>query len=105
MRPTKIKLSNDSEMFLIKWDDQTESEIPLLKLRRLCPCATCLSERENQSKSYIPLFNKNQLKISSIKPVGSYALGITWGDGHNTGIYEFPFLKKLSDEFPTPENE
>ena len=98
MLPIKIKLSTDNEKLLIHWDDQSDSEIPLIRLRRLCPCATCLSERENQSKNYIPIFNHSQLKINSIKTVGSYAIGLTWSDGHNTGIYEFPFLQKLSSD-------
>jgi DUF971 family protein len=95
--PVLIKVIDRKKIF-IKWDDNTESEIGLVKLRKHCPCATCLVEREKQSKSYIPVLNENQLKIASINQVGSYAIGISWKDGHNTGIYEYPFLKKLAGE-------
>lgn len=97
MRPVQIKVGNNNHL-LIKWDDESESSIGLEKLRKLCPCATCIAERENQSKSYIPLFMENQFKVVSINQVGSYAISIAWKDGHNTGIYEYPFLKKLADD-------
>ena len=51
-----------------------------------------LSVKE-QSKTYIPIFNQNQIAISNLKIVGNYAISISWKDGHDTGIYEFPFLK------------
>jgi DUF971 family protein len=97
MRPVQIKVVDKKKLF-IKWDDGIESEISFEKLRKLCPCATCLTEREKQSKTYIPILTENQVKIANLNEVGSYAIGITWKDGHNTGIYEFPFLKNLADD-------
>ena len=97
MQPVQIKIGNNNHL-LIKWDDRSESRIGLEKLRKLCPCATCITERENQSKSYIPLLMENQFKVAGINQVGSYAISIAWKDGHNTGIYEYPFLKKLADD-------
>jgi DUF971 family protein len=95
MQPVQIKVNGNNHL-LIKWDDKSESSIGLKKLRKLCPCATCITERENQSKSYIPLLMEDQFKVKSINQVGSYAISIAWKDGHNTGIYEYPFLKKLA---------
>ena len=97
MRPVQVKVVDKKKLF-IKWDDETESEIGLEKLRKFCPCATCLTEREKQSKTYIPILTENQVKIVNINQVGSYAIGITWKDGHNTGIYEFQFLKNLAND-------
>lgn len=96
MKPAQIKVLGKKYLY-IKWSDETESRINLDKLRKLCPCATCLAEREKQSKLYIPIFNENQVKILNINQVGNYAIGITWKDGHNTGFYEYEFLKKLAD--------
>lgn len=94
MQPVKIKLIGQEKLF-IKWDDGTESEIPLDVLRLKCPCATCIAERDKQSKVYIPVYGKDQLTIKSINQVGSYAIALTWNDGHNTGIYEFDLLKNI----------
>jgi len=27
--------------------------------------------------------------------VGNYAIGFKWGDGHDTGIYTFEYLRKI----------
>lgn len=96
MHPIKIKLVEKKKL-LIKWDDENESVLELRDLRKKCPCATCLSERDKQSKMYIPLFVENQVTVKSINQVGNYAVQITWNDGHNTGIYEYSFLKNLSE--------
>jgi DUF971 family protein len=97
IRPLQIKLKNDSALY-IKWEDNTESVISLEKLRRLCPCASCKIEREKQSADYIPIMGQSQVTVKSIKPVGSYAVSISWMDGHSTGIYEYTYLKMLSPE-------
>ncbi len=97
MKPEKIKVKGQ-KLLEIGWSDGSVSAIELMKLRRLCPCASCLAEREKESKSYIPLFFGDQLKIASIAEVGNYGLQIGWKDGHNTGIYEYPYLTKLAQE-------
>lgn len=95
MLPTSIK-SADKEFLQIEWNDDDVSKIKLSTLRLSCPCAVCESEKENRSQKYIPIFSKDELTITDIKIIGNYALGITWKDGHNSGIYEFDYLKKIS---------
>lgn len=97
MHPLKIEIL-EKNILAIKWNNQRDSKISLLKLRKLCPCATCVAEKERQSRSYIPLYSGNQLAIKNIKQVGSYAISIGWQDGHNTGIYEYSFLRSLEEE-------
>ncbi len=94
MSPKKLEIKNHK--LHIKWNDNSSSEIGLKNLRINCPCAHCGKDREEQSETYIPLFSDEQLEISEINLVGSYAVGIKWKDGHNTGIFEFNKLKKLS---------
>jgi DUF971 family protein len=96
MSPKKIQLTKDNSLSIL-WQDGKEHIIPLLKIRKLCPCATCLTERESQSKTYIPVFSENQITISQIKQVGNYAIAIFWNDGHNTGIYEYSFLRLIGE--------
>ncbi len=96
MHPTKIKLIEQKKLLII-WEDETECLLELRELRKRCPCATCLAERDKQSKMYIPLFAENQISVRAINHVGNYAVQITWNDGHNSGIYEYKFLKKFSE--------
>jgi DUF971 family protein len=97
MVPVQIKIFEKKNLN-IKWDDGSESLIEIKKLRKFCPCATCVTEREGQGKYYIPIASEAQINIKNIEQVGNYAIGITWKDGHNTGIYEYSFLRKLSEE-------
>lgn len=96
MKPVNIRLIEKKKL-LIRWDDDSVSHIALDKLRRLCPCATCVTEREKQSKTFIPIFMHSQISVDDIKTIGNYAISIVWKDGHNTGIYEYPYLQKLSE--------
>ncbi|QQS34643.1 MAG: DUF971 domain-containing protein [Ignavibacteriales bacterium] len=95
MFPALIKLV-DKKKLKIVWSDNQESLISLVELRKLCPCATCDAERDNQSKTFIPIFSTDQITPLKIKQVGTYAITINWKDGHSTGIYEFPFLRRIS---------
>ncbi|MBK7230521.1 MAG: DUF971 domain-containing protein [Ignavibacteriales bacterium] len=97
MHPVKIKIIDKKELQIL-WDDGNSCSLNLKELRKLCPCATCLAEREKQSKMYIPLFAENQVTIKSIDQIGKYAIQIKWNDGHNTGIYEYTFLKNFADK-------
>ncbi len=93
--PVQIKLNADKYLYL-KWNDDSESQIELSHLRRLCPCAICVSEQEPHNHDYIKIYSKDQLTIKSIKAAGNYAIAIDWADGHNTGFYDFDYLKKIS---------
>ncbi len=92
--PRKISIKG-KEFLNINWNDGTDGKIKLSKLRRFCPCADCGASKENSSDSYYPIFLKDQTTIESIKLMGNYAVNIWWKDGHNTGIYDFNYLKNL----------
>lgn len=94
MQPKKIKLVDGAYLKFL-WDDGVEESVNLKDLRRHCPCATCAAERDKQGKKYIPLFTESQVKVRSISQVGNYAIQIIWQDGHNTGIYEYKFLRNF----------
>jgi DUF971 family protein len=83
----------------IKWQDGTESYIPLETLRRACPCAGCKGEVDVMGKLHkgpeIPL-TPQAFTLRALTPVGTYGVQPTWGDGHATGIYSFDYLKKVA---------
>lgn len=95
MTPVIIKVEDNSVLY-IQWEDKSDQRITLKKLRENCPCAICLTERYNRPETYIPLFSKLSVTIKDIKLTGSYAIQIFWGDGHNTGIYTYEYLRQLS---------
>ncbi|MBN1300204.1 MAG: DUF971 domain-containing protein [Melioribacteraceae bacterium] len=97
MLPKKISVKDKNYLFVL-WEDDSETSIKLSDLRRECPCAICNSEKSERGNKYIPLYTLDQLTIVKISKVGKYALGIEWMDGHNTGIYEFGYLRSISDK-------
>lgn len=102
MRPTDIQLIGND--LALKWDDATESFIPLETLRRHCPCAGCMGERDimgNLYKGPDKPYTPQSFQIVRLQNVGGYALQPQWADGHNTGLYSYDYLKRLADS----ENE
>ncbi len=83
----------------IKWDDGSETYIPLEKLRRQCPCAGCKGEGDLMGKVYRnppqPL-GAEAFRLVRLELVGTYAVQPVWADGHATGIYSFDYLRRLN---------
>ena len=99
MTPKKIKV-RDKEFLDITWDDGELRSLKLTNLRNLCPCAICNAEKDEWGSTYIPILTKEQLTVTKINIVGTYAIGIEWADGHNTGIYDYDYLFGLFENYP-----
>ena len=98
MIATKIKLSSPDELS-IQWDDGHGSIISLRSLRDRCPCAGCQGETV-LLRTYKPEPQEHRpgrYSISGIQQVGHYAIQISWGDGHSTGIYTWEILRNLCE--------
>ncbi len=84
----------------IKWSDGGESFISLEALRRACPCAACKGEMDVMGNLYRGPEIKERPEsfvLRSLAQVGTYALQPTWGDGHNSGLYAYEYLRKVCD--------
>jgi DUF971 family protein len=84
----------------IKWEDGSESFIPLEKLRRACPCAGCKGERDimgNLYKNPDKPLSTAAFQMVRLEKVGSYAMKPIWADGHQTGLFSFDYLKQVAD--------
>lgn len=97
--PVKLELTPDDHL-QIEWSDGQRREYTPVELRDACPCATC-REKRRESAEPAPLLNVLQpgeaapTKITKVEPIGRYAYGIHFSDGHDTGIYEFDVLYRL----------
>ena len=92
--PEAIDL-NDQGEFVITWPGGRVAILPAFTLRDLCPCAGCIEEgtgRKILDPSTIPL----DIHADRIDPVGSYAIQVRWSDGHDTGLYTWEQLRKVS---------
>lgn len=97
MRPKQIEpIGND---LAIKWDDDTETFIPLQELRRHCPCAACKGEVDvmgNVYKAPAQELSPASCQLVRLQLVGGYAIQPVWADGHSTGLFTFDYLRKLA---------
>jgi DUF971 family protein len=104
--PTRIK--REQAKLLIDWNDGHSSIITAEVLRQNCPCASCREERGDGNHSK-PIFKakprslrvvehtaQESLQLDEVRLVGNYAVGLTWRDGHSTGIYPFTLLLELA---------
>ena len=109
--PTEIRRMG-SEGIAICWQDGLRSSLSSLTLRQHCPSAISQAKRGDTSHEK-PLHGKRksgllkvvesskeeELQLLKVWPVGNYAIGLEWADGHNTGIYTFQLLRELSEQF------
>ena len=97
-RPTNLTLNDDGDL-VISWSDDKTRLYRVVMLRDNCPCATCREKRKQQPVvEILPVLSPEEtqpLKIAEMKPVGSYAYGITFSDGHDSGIFTLEHLFQL----------
>lgn len=98
----------DGGRVAVTWQGGHESVYDRPFLRSKCPCATCKGTHGPATtlvETPKPSFNIRTgpkpptvdvaLKIVSAEPVGQYAIRITWGDGHNSGLYSYRYLRAI----------
>jgi DUF971 family protein len=100
IEPARIKLQKD-ELLHVEWSDGRVDQWTIAQLRGKCPCAMCKENRQEQKKNRLAVISGNsfdgQLIVTSAKPVGNYAIHLTFSDGHDTGIFSFQYLREISD--------
>jgi DUF971 family protein len=42
-------------------------------------------------------FTAKAFELTRLATVGGYAIQPTWGDGHNTGIYSFDYVRHVAE--------
>jgi DUF971 family protein len=91
-----IVISKDQREVALAWTDGSKSVVAARRLRQYCPCAGCVEEwsgKRTFEVETIPV----ETKILEAQPVGNYALSFTFSDLHRTGIYQWEYLRDLSN--------
>lgn len=103
--PTRLLPANIQQIgheLAVAWSDGTESYLTLDSLRRSCPCAACGGEPDVLGNIERPdvTYTAKSFELRGWNIVGGYAIQPTWGDGHGTGLYTFPYLRRLGTLTP-----
>jgi DUF971 family protein/molybdopterin converting factor small subunit len=90
--PTEINLHQKSRLLEIAFSDGFRFNYPCEYLRVFSTAA----EVKVMDK---PVHGKQMVNISMLDPQGTYALKITFDDGHDTGIYSWGTLHELGKNY------
>lgn len=91
-RPTDIKLHQKSRVLEMSFDDGSTFQMPCEYLRVYSPSAEVRGHGPGQE---VLQLGKENVNITSIEPVGNYAIKFEFDDGHNTGLYSWDTLYHL----------
>lgn len=79
----------------IIWADGTESRIANKALRASCQCALCVHEYTGEAL-LDPETIPEDISVEGVQPLGNYAAGINWSDGHSSGIFSWEHLARVA---------
>ena len=105
--PEKLEWIGDKKAVSITWKDGHQSRYDIAYLRQICPCANCRGTHEQpplaeKKTNKFQVFSdaeasvaRQQVRVAQAYPVGNYAIGLLWADGHSDGIYSFSYLRTM----------
>jgi len=89
---TRIEVKRAERVVQLTFDDGASFTVSAELLRVESPSAEVQGHNPSQ-KITVP--GKRQVAITSVEPVGNYAVRIIFDDGHNTGLYAWDYLYRL----------
>ncbi|MEH6635269.1 MAG: DUF971 domain-containing protein [Halioglobus sp.] len=94
-RPLDIRLRTRSRELELEYPGGERYSLSCEYLRVYSPSAEVGGHGPGQE---VLQTGKIGVGISAIKPVGNYALQLVFDDGHDTGLYSWPYLYQLCVE-------
>lgn len=96
--PVLFEYDETERALRVEWGDGAVQLIAFEALRKGCPCAVCKGEMGRPGRFDVrPDLSPGEDELADIALIGNYGLGARWGDGHDTGIYTFEYLRELGD--------
>jgi DUF971 family protein len=91
MQPESLKVQNSGRDLLVAWPDGRCDRFPAALLWAECPSSR---GRQRRMDGAAPT-PAGDIRITAVDPVGLYGVNIAFSDGHDRGIYPWPFLARL----------
>ncbi len=114
VEPRTLRWVDSGRVLEIEWSDGHLSRYEQVYLRRVCPCATCAGHHgpEQPQRGATPTSPGRRGRFTVLDdaqaraargdvravrtwPIGRYAMGIRWSDGHDAGIYSWRYLRSV----------
>ena len=97
MIPSNVVVHQQSKVLELSYENGNTYRLPFELLRVLSPSAEVQGHGPGQETLQA---GKQDVTITDIRPIGNYAIALTFSDGHDSGIYSWDLLYKLGSEFP-----
>jgi len=94
--PIDIKLHQKSKVLSITFENDEQFNLPCEYLRVYSQSAEVTGHTPDQAVLQVA---KQDVNIVGITPVGNYAIQLEFDDGHDSGIYSWPWLYDLGKNY------
>jgi len=90
--PVTIRLRQTSCQITLEYEDGMSFDLPFEYLRVHSPSAEVKGHGPGQG---VLQTGKENVQVTSIEPIGNYAIRLFFDDGHDTGLYSWDYLFEL----------
>ncbi len=94
--PTSIHYDRTEKCLTLVWQDQKKDVFSAEFLRVHSPSAEVRGHGVGQEVLQV---GKRNVAINGLEQAGRYALKIIFDDGHDSGLYDWGYLRKLGDNY------
>jgi DUF971 family protein len=94
VQPTNVEIREESTVLALTWPDCGTRLLEAETLRRASRAASEIRRQIDGVELVIP----PGLYVSAVEPIGNYALRLSFSDGHDRGIYPWPYLRELAGQ-------
>lgn len=95
MSPLALRL--DGVWLHVQWPDG-EVRLRAQRLRERCRCAACEVARRRPVGEAPVAATPLDLQLVAASPVGGYGVQLHFSDGHERGVYPWPYLRAIGQE-------
>lgn len=95
--PIGIRAHQAKQILELTWPDGGVDRVEYRQIRGQCPCASCRNEWTGERILDLSTIRPD-LRLEGMEAVGSYAVRLTWNDGHDSGLFTWETLRKIAEE-------
>jgi DUF971 family protein len=92
--PTDIQYSKSSRVLTVTFDTGDAIQLPATLLRTESPSAEVQGHGPSTKRL---VTGKENVQITRLEPVGTYAVRLVFDDGHDSGLYTWAYLRELAN--------
>jgi DUF971 family protein len=95
--PTNIRALQADHVLEVTWPEGHVDRFQYRLLRAECPCAACRNEWTGE-RVVDPNSIRADLKLVGMENIGTYAIQLSWNDGHSSGLFSWETLRALAHQ-------